>query len=139
MRKRIFYHGSQRKGLEVLHPQLDKRLGIRGVFLSNEPFGPMVFSLIKDRSKAHVEYKTQGGRFMDGKIIAPFELNDTGWLYTLELDPEKLNCISHGEFYSNSAAKISSCKLVTKEEVLEMQWKIKQASHDLPSFRIVAL
>ncbi|MDX1535728.1 MAG: hypothetical protein R3346_03145 [Candidatus Spechtbacterales bacterium] len=139
MRKEVFYHGSPIADLTTLEPQLDRRLGIRGVFLSHEPYGPMVFSLISDRSRVHVEYKTKRGQFFGGKIVAPFDLNDTGWLYKLEVDPDTITAIGHGEFYSSQSIKVCSCKKVTREDVLKMKWKVMRDSHDLPSFRVVPL
>ena len=54
----IFYHGSPNRGLSILHPQFDSRLGITGVFFSHEPFGPMVYSLLLLRAEFTVNYKT---------------------------------------------------------------------------------
>jgi len=49
---KIFYHGSTAKGLKVLKPKMDPRLGIKGVFVADEPYGPMMFSLLPNRSKS---------------------------------------------------------------------------------------
>ena len=72
-----FYHGSPVKGLKHLKPRLDPRLNLKGVFVADEPFGPMMFSLLPDRAHSMVKYETKKGKFIKGKKINNYEILDS--------------------------------------------------------------
>ena len=105
MRKKLFYHGSPVKGIKILKPKLDPRLGIKGIFVADEPFTPMLFSLLPNRAKSMVNSVTKNGKFIKGEFISPLPLNETGYLYVVkpnkEVDFDKLNVPFIRFFYLN--------------------------------------
>lgn len=125
-----FYHGSPQKGIKVLEPKLDPRLGIKGIFVADEPYGPMMFSLLQDRAQSIVNYKTEGGKFIEGEVISQKALLEEGWLYTVDLDKEEVSERKPGRYHLTRATKVSSEKKVTKEEVLTLGWKVTIKNKD---------
>ena len=125
--KRLFYHGSNKKGIMVLRPKLDKRTGIKGVFLSDNKYGPMVFSLLRNRAKSSVDLKTKNNKFITGKLISDLPLNQESWLYILKpnLDHIKPYIRKSGEYYLLKPYKVHRIKRVTKRQVERLGWKIK--------------
>lgn len=121
---KIFYHGSPSPNLTVLEPKLDPRLGIEGVFVANEPFGPMMFSLLPDRAHAVVNWKTNNGEFVEGNVVTPV-INEEGWLYTLEAEDTGVTEGESGQMYITAPAKVVKADKVTKENVLNLGWKVE--------------
>jgi hypothetical protein len=68
---KIFYHGSPTPDIKVSEPRLDLRLGIHGLFVADEPFGPMMFSLLPTRTYAAVNYTTKQDTFIEGSVATP--------------------------------------------------------------------
>ena len=125
MRKQLFYHGSPVKGIKILKPKLDPRLGIKGVFIANEPFTPMLFSLLPSRAKSMVNSITKNGKFIRGEVISPFPLNEEGYLYIVKPNKKYLIERKPGKYYVKNAVKVLRVKIVKKEKVLKMGWKVK--------------
>ena len=63
IKSKLFYHGSPIKGIKVLKPKFDPRLNIKGIFIADEPFGPMIFSLLPVRAKSIVNYETKSKKW----------------------------------------------------------------------------
>lgn len=122
--RRLFYHGSPIKGLKILKPHLDHRLGVKGLFVADEPFGPMIFALLPNRAKSLVKYKHKGGKFIEGYVITPKPLNKVGWLYSVKPSSEIVVERKPGRYYLNAPTKIVKCKKILKEEVLKLGWKV---------------
>ncbi len=124
MKTRIFYHGSPISKLKRLEPRLDTRLGLKGVFVADEPFGPMMFALLPNRAKSTVKYVTKKRKFVEGYVITPKPLNKVGWLYSVK--PEQACIVERkpGRYFLNASTKVVKCRKVTKEEVLKLGWKV---------------
>ena len=122
---KIFYHGSPTSNIKILEPRVDPRLGIEGLFVADEPFGPMVFSLLPVRADAIVNYTTQDGRFIKGKVVAR-NLNETGWLYTLEAEDELIVERDAGKYYLTAPVRVTKSQKILKEDILKLGWKWKQ-------------
>lgn len=120
---KTFYHGSPTSGLEVLQPRHDERLGIEGVFVADEPFGPMLFALLPARAHADVQYETKDGKFVRGSVVTP-AMNDEGWLYTLEAEEGTIKESSPGEFHLSAPARVIKSERVTKDDVSRLGWTI---------------
>jgi hypothetical protein len=121
---RTFYHGSPTPNIEILEPKLDPRLGIEGVFVSDEPFGPMMFSLLPERAHAIVNWKTNNGEFIEGKVITPV-MNEEGWLYTLEAEDGIIAEGKPGQFYLTGPVKVTKIEKVSKENILKIGWQVE--------------
>ncbi len=127
-----YYHGSSRKGIKTLRPRYDPRTKIKGVFLSEHAFAPMIFALLKNRAKANIHYTTHKGTFVFGRVISPTPLLEHGYLYTVDILPSSLRKTKHsGEYYLKKSIPVSTCKKITKKQVLIFGWKIiiKKSSH----------
>jgi len=125
---KIFYHGSPVKGLKVLKPKMDPRLGIKGVFVADEPYGPMMFSLLPNRSKSAINYETKKGKFIKGEVSTSKPLNEEGWLYTVKPSKDIIVERKPGRYHLSSAVRVEKSRRVTKEEVLKLGWKVKLIS-----------
>jgi hypothetical protein len=121
---KTFYHGSPIPNMDVLEPRLDPRLGIEGLFVADEPFGPMMFALLPIRSGAIVNYKTKDGEFIEGKVITP-HINKEGWLYTIEAEDGIIQEIASGQYMLTSPVKIAEVKKVLKKEILKIGWEVE--------------
>ena len=119
---RTFYHGSPTPNIEVLEPRLDLRLGIKGLFVADEPFGPMMFALIPVRSRANVDYMTKNGKFVTGVVMAP-QINEEGWLYTLEPEDGAVQERELGQYYITVPVRVVTVQKVLKGDVLGFGWK----------------
>jgi len=120
---KLLYHGSSVKGLKQIKPFLDKRTGIKAVFLSDERFGPMIFSLLNERHNSTVNLTTKKGKFISGRIITKKPLRKQGWLYTVQVKQKDLHPTPR--LHTTIPLKVISVKKVTKEDVLKLGWKIK--------------
>jgi hypothetical protein len=121
---KIFYHGSPTPNIEVLEPRLDPRLGVEGVFVADEPFGPMMFSLLPERAHATVNWKTDNGKFIEGKVITPV-INEEGWLYTIQAESENVKEGKSGQFYLTAPASVVKVEKISKEKILNLGWKVE--------------
>lgn len=119
---RTYYHGSSLPNLEKLEPQVDSRLGVTGVFVSDEPFGPMLFSLLPERVKANVQYETKDNQFVSGTVRTPV-INDEGWLYSVSVPVEQVHEIEE-EKYVKGAVEVEEAKRVTLDGVKALGWNI---------------
>lgn len=120
---KVFYHGSPTPNIEILEPRFDTRLEMEGLFVADEPFGPMMFALLPVRAHAIVNYETKEGRFIKGEVVTP-AINDEGWLYTVMVGDEIIVERKKGRFHLTAPVKVSSVKKITKEEVLKLGWNI---------------
>lgn len=59
----VFYHGSKVPGLTQLHPRLDQRTGVTGVFLTSKPELATLHSVLTNAHKTSINYNTVGGKF----------------------------------------------------------------------------
>lgn len=121
---KIFYHGSPTPNVKVLEPRLDPRLGIEGLFVTDEAFGPMVFALLPVRAHATVNYTTKNGKFIRGKVVTPV-INEEGWLYTLEVTSEIIAERKPGRFHLTAPVRVIKAEKVLKEEVLKLGWRVE--------------
>ena len=121
----ILYHGSPVGGLQILEPKFDPRLGIEGIFVSDEPFGPMMFSLLPESAKADVDYQTKDGEFISGTVQAP-SFNKTGFLYTVEVPKDSIQSLQSGELFLSEPASIQGKRSVSEEEVVRLGWKMEK-------------
>ena len=116
------YHGSPAKGLKILKPHFDRRLKIKAVFLSDEIFGPMIFSLLKERHSSTVEYTTRRGKFITGKVITKKPLLKSGWLYTFKVEKKAL--YKKPRPHLKTSTPVLLVKKVTRKETLKLGWNI---------------
>ncbi|MBS3168568.1 hypothetical protein J4216_05555 [Candidatus Woesearchaeota archaeon] len=123
--KKTFYHGSQVEGIKILKPKKDPRTKINGIFISDLPYGPMLHSLLKNRSTSNVNYTTKNKRFIKGRVITKHELNKEGYLYKIKPNKKDLTIDKEGKLYLTKPIKVESCKKITKKDVLKLGWKIK--------------
>src|SRR3989338_3483441 len=119
---KIFYHGSPTPDIKVLTPRLDPRLGITGVFVADEPFGPMMFALLPERLNAIVKYTVKDGNFVDGYVITP-KINDSGWLYTVQAEDAIIGQRKPGRYHLTAPVSVIKAKKIMKEHVLAMGWR----------------
>lgn len=124
VKKHIFYHGSPTSGIKVLEPRLDPRLNIEGIFVSDQPYGPMMFCLLPVRAHATVKYETKGDKFIKGTCITP-AINNYGWLYKVEADTEIIKERRPGRWHLVAPVKVLSVRKVLKQEVLALGWNIE--------------
>lgn len=122
--RRVFYHGSPKEGISILKPCFDPRLKVKGLFIADEPFGPMMFALLPNRAKSTVKYTTKRNQFVEGYVITHKPLNKVGWLYSVKPSPKIIIERKPGRYYLNAPTKIVKCKKITKEEVLKLGWKV---------------
>jgi 23S rRNA pseudouridine1911/1915/1917 synthase len=120
----IFYHGSPVKGLKYLEPRLDPRLNIKGVFVADEPFGPMMFSLLPDRAHSIIKYETKKGEFIKGKVVTPQPLNKEGWLYEVQPAKEDIKERQADRYYLTKKTPITKSTKVTQKDVLRLGWEV---------------
>ena len=111
-----------------LEPQTDPRSGLTGLFVSDEPFGPMVYALLPSRAEASVSYRTNGDRFIHGEVTAP-ALLDEGWVYTIEAEESEMTKVSD-EFILNSPAHVIHVKQVTKDDILKYGWIVNESTNE---------
>ncbi len=123
---KTFYHGSPTPDIKVLEPRLDPRLGIEGLFVADEPFGPMMFSLLPVRAHAIVNYTTKDGKFIEGKVTTP-QINEEGWLYTLEAEDHIIEQRRPGRYHLTAPVNVVKIEMITKVNVLELGWEIEIA------------
>ena len=128
-----FYHGSPIKGLKHLKPRLDPRLNIKGVFVADEPFGPMMFSLLPDRAHSMVKYETKKGKFIKGKVITPQPLNKEGWLYEIQSHKEIVKEKQTDRYYLTQETPVTKATKVTEKEILELGWEVIVDKRDFPN------
>ena len=121
---KTFYHGSPTSGIKVLEPRFDSRLGIEGLFVADEPFGPMMFALLPIRAHAIVDYVTKDGKFIQGKVITP-AINEEGWLYAIEAGNEIISERKPGRFHLTGPVKVMKAEKVLKESLLKLGWEIE--------------
>lgn len=119
----IYYHGSPIGGLNVLIPHEDQRTGICGVFVSNEPIGPSMFSLLSSRYDSEIQYTTDSGVLIRGNVITSKPLNDYGYLYQIQSDIEP-HTNRYGDVYFTQSMPCELVKIVSKEEVMELGWHV---------------
>ena len=122
-----FYHGSPTPDLVALEPRKDPRTGQKAVFVSPNVYSPEIFSLMPKRHKFTKNETTRGGEFIEGEIIGKLSLNDIGYVYTVEADPESIVEQEPGSFILTAPAKVTDVRKVTKDEVLAKGWKVKRA------------
>lgn len=125
-----YYHGSKVNNLKYLEPQLDKRLGITGVFISKDKYHPMAFSLIPNSYKTSVNTTTKDGKFIKGTITTSEDLNDIGYLYSVTINKDNVNYLKpykKESYYSTNRLKVDSMELVTKEDLTKLGWNIKKS------------
>jgi len=125
MPKKTFYHGSRIQGLKVLEPRLDPRLGVVGLFVADEPFGPMMFALLPDRAHSVVKYDTKEGEFIKGKVTTPYPLNEEGWLYTVQPDSKWIRERKTGRYFLIKKTPVRAVRRVTLAEVNRLNWEIE--------------
>lgn len=118
-----YFHGSPVPGLTVLEPKLDPRLKMNGVFVADEPYGPMMFALLPARAHAQVNYTTKEGKFIEGQVVTP-AINDEGWLYTLEAEDEIIKEAESVGYYLIAPIKVVNAEKVSKDEVEKLGWQI---------------
>ena len=121
---KTFYHGSPTPHIEVLEPRFDPRLDTEGIFIADEPFGPMMFALLPVRAHAAVDYTTKNGKFIEGKVSTQ-EINEEGWLYTFEVEESIIKERGSGQFYLAMPVRIIKTEKILKEDVLYLGWKIE--------------
>lgn len=121
---KTYFHGSPNGSIEILEPRLDPRLGISGVFVADEQFGPEIFSLLKDRPNSVIKYVVEDGMFIKGGIFSPSDLNDSGWLYKIQPEDVDVKERAPGRYYITVAIKPIEKTLVKKEEILSRGWRI---------------
>ena len=120
---KTFYHGSPTPNIKILEPRFDPRLEMEGLFVADEPFGPMMFALLPVRAHATVNYETVKGEFIKGKVVTP-AINDEGWLYTVIVEDDIVVERKEGRFHLTAPVKVSDVKKVTKDEVLKLGWEV---------------
>lgn len=103
---------------------MDPRLGINGLFVADEPFGPMMFALLPIRAHAMVDYTTKDGKFIEGKVVSSM-IHDEGWLYEIEVEDDMVVEGEPGRFYLAAPVKVSKTKRVLKEDVLKLGWEVE--------------
>jgi len=121
---KTFYHGSPTPDIKVLEPKLDPRLGVEGVFVATEPYGPMIFSLLPDRAHSVVNWKTNNGVFVEGSVVTPI-INEEGWLYTIEAESEHVTEGKSGQFYLTAPINVVKAEKISKEDILKLGWKVE--------------
>lgn len=126
----FFYHGSPISGIKVLEPRHDSRLGIFGLFVGDEPFGPSAFSLLPVRSDTVVNVETKNGEFVSGEIISPRKINNKGSLYIIQPDPNSIIERKPGRFYVTEPTPILREVKVSKQDLINMGWDIKEGITD---------
>lgn len=124
-----YYHGSPQSGLTVLEPRRDERLGIDGVFVSDERFGPELFALIPGSADADVDYDTCEGEFVRGTVRTP-ALNDEGWLYRIEADECDVEASPEGVFRFTGPVSIVDAECVTRADVESRGWEVVIGASD---------
>ena len=122
-KKKIFYHGSPTPNIKVLEPRLDPRLGIEGLFVSQELFSPTIFALLPVRAHATVNLTTKNKKFIKG-TVKTYKINEEGWLYTLEAHNEIIKERKPGTFHLIAPVKVIKAEKVTKSDAIKMGWKI---------------
>lgn len=126
MNKKL-YHGST-KLLKILKPNLDKRLNVFGLFVSDEIYGPMAFSLLPDSSEADVIWSTKNGKFISGEITTP-EINESGYLYEINnYNINDLKTLDTGDLYFTKNIipnRIFNCK---KDQLINFGFEINVVS-----------
>lgn len=123
-----YYHGSKTKDLKYLEPQLDKRLGITGVFISKDKYHPMAFSLIPNSYNASVNTTTKNGKFIKGTIISKDKLNDVGYLYTVTINKDNVNYLKsykNDGYYLTNRIKIDKINTIKINNLINLGFKIK--------------
>ena len=121
--KKLFYHGSPTPNIKVLEPRLDPRLGIKGIFVDEESYAPMLFSLLPIRDRSNVNLTTKAGKFIEGTCVAEI-INDEGWLYTIEADRSTVKECESRRYYLTASVPVMNSRKVTKKEVLALGWKV---------------
>ena len=121
---KTFYHGSPTPNIKILEPRLDPRLGIEGLFVADEPFGPMMFALLPIRAHAIVNYTTKDEKFIKGKVVTP-KINEEGWLYTLEAEDEIIKERKPGRFHLVAPAKVIRVEKILIADVLKLGWEVE--------------
>lgn len=119
-----YYHGSPTPNLTLLIPRLDLRTGIKGVFVSNEVFGPCMYSLLPDRSNTAISYTTVGGRFISGSVMTYYPLNPLGYLYEVVVSDEAILNVPN-EFYFTTPVACKFLKEVSEKEVKDLGWVVE--------------
>lgn len=119
-----YFHGSRRGGLKVIHPKLDERTGIKGVFLSKETHGPSMHSLFNNAAKHSVNYRTRNGKLAVGRVISKEALRPHGYLYEVKVNKRSLKHAPHGGgAYSLDPVKVVSHQRVKRDKLLnEHNW-----------------
>ncbi len=121
---KTFYHGSPTPNIEILEPRFDQRLQMEGLFVADEPFGPMMFALLPVRAHAIVNYETKDGKFVKGKVITP-AINEEGWLYTVEAPDEIISQRRHDRYHLTKAVSVAKAEKVRKEDLVKLGWEIE--------------
>ncbi len=117
-----YYHGSPTKNLKILKPHYDKRLNIKAVFFSDEPYSPMRFALLKQRHTSSVNLTTKKGKFVSGKVLTQYPLLKEGYLYTLKVNLKDLK--KRPRLHTKIPLKVIHVKKITKKDVLGLGWKV---------------
>ncbi len=120
-----FYHGSPTPNIQILEPRFDKRLGITGLFVADEPFGPMIFSLLPERFNSTVNYSTKDGKLVEGSVKTS-KINQEGWLYEVDLD-DNSSIVERkaGRYHLTKPVKVSKVTKVSIKDVEVQGWKIE--------------
>ena len=125
MTRKYFYHGSPTKGIRILKPKKDPRLGIKGIFIADQPFGPMMFALLSNRAKSSVKYETKGKKFIKGRVETPFPLHKEGYLYIVQPQKEELQQRKPGRYHLIKSIQVLKCRKVSQKQVLRLGWKVR--------------
>lgn len=121
--KRIYYHGSPTYIKGNLEPRFDSRLNVLALFVSDDKYGPSMFSLLSDRANSSLEYETYLGRFISGTVKTS-HLNDFGWLYTLYIEDDYIVNIE-GDLYTTQICTPLRITKVYRPQQLELGWKVE--------------
>lgn len=117
-----YYHGSPQNRIKILRPHLDERTGKFGIFISDNPILPMLFSLIEDKSKANISYVTNGERFEGGHVKCD-HLHEVGYIYRIK-PVQDIEYIQPFEFHIKGQEEIIDCVRITIDQVKNIGWEI---------------
>ena len=120
--KRIYYHGSPTYITGNLEPRFDNRLNLVGLFISEDKYGPSMFSLLSDRANSSLNYETYLGKFIRGTVTTK-AINNFGWLYTLTIDDQDIINLEEDLYIVKPSTFLAITK-VYKSEVLKLNWKL---------------
>jgi hypothetical protein len=126
--RKILYHGSPTPNIKILEPKLDKRLNIKGIFVSKNKYAPMAHALMPERYNTNLNYTTKNNKFINGTIDSKVSLNEKGYLYTIELNnPSDLIKVKDN-YILTKPASVRSSEIILKSDLIKLGWKINEST-----------